>query len=96
MLAAAILLLGASAAAAQSGEAKGEPTEEQEKEGPVIPLGERFRPFYEGRVFRLKVNLHQPEQGGKPAPWISGKCRAGCRSTMVRMIPGDDFIGRCL
>lgn len=53
---------------------RGQPEEpeqdEPEQEEPPIPLADRFRPDYEGRVFLLKVNLHQPEQGGHPAPWI--------------------------
>lgn len=39
----------------------------------VAPLAERFRPFFEGRVYLLRMNLHKPEPGGHPAPWMDAK-----------------------
>ncbi len=56
------------------GAAEGEEArEETGQAATVAPLAERFRPFFEGRVYRLKMNLHKPEPGGHPAPWMDAK-----------------------
>ena len=44
-----------------------------EPAGPYVPLADRIRPELEGGIYPLKVNLHQPERGGHPAPWLNGK-----------------------
>jgi hypothetical protein len=59
--------------AEEEGEEQAEEEGKEEDEGPWVPLAERFRPLFEGRVYRLKVNLHKPERGGKPAPWLDLK-----------------------
>lgn len=53
----------------EAGEAR-----EETSEGAIVgALAARFRPFFEGRVYRLRVNLHKPEPGGRPAPWMDAK-----------------------
>ena len=50
----AAALLGAGPARAQATGA--------EEAGPQIPLSDRFRPVYEGRIYLVKVNFHQPQR----------------------------------
>lgn len=63
---AALMLLAALAAPAGAQERDGG----EEEAGPAVPLHQRFRPLYEGLIYTAKVNFHQPQRGGHPAPYI--------------------------
>ncbi len=54
--------------------AEGEESREETGQAATVgALAERFRPFFEGRIYSLRMNLHKPEPGGHPAPWMDVK-----------------------
>ncbi|HXI01680.1 MAG TPA: hypothetical protein VNI57_00750, partial [Candidatus Saccharimonadales bacterium] len=67
----ALVLAGSPRAQENQGDANSR--EESAEGGNVAPLAERFRPLYGGRIFTLKIDLHQAESGGHPAPWLDKK-----------------------